>query len=100
MTRFQRVNATVVSRDPEATTSIASPPKRGTIHCKDRRLAARRTAWCVVYAVRVCGDSPYWIRALEREKSLRDVGLDERYPARFPYKFDELDIVKTSDPSC
>ena len=97
MTRLQRVNPAVVSRNSETTTKIATPPKHGTIHSKDRSLATRRTAWCVLCAVRVCRDSPYWIRTLEREKSLRDVGLDERYSARFSYKFDELDNTETSD---
>ena len=90
MTRLQRVNPAIVSGNPETTANVATPPKRGTIHSKDRRLAARRTAGRVVCAVWIQGDSPYRIRAFEGEKSLRDISLDERYTAYFSNKCDEL----------
>ena len=93
MTRFQRVNPTVVGGNPETTPNVATPPKRGAVHSKDRCLSARRAAWGMVCAVRVRGGSPYRIRALEREESLRDVGLDERYSTCFPNKRDELEDV-------
>ena len=86
-----------MGRNPETTPDIATPSERGTIHSKDRSLAPRRTAGGVACAVRVCGDSPYRICALEREKSLRDVGLDERYTARFSDKRDELEDGETDD---
>ena len=90
MTRLQRVNSAVVSGNPETTADIATPPKSGSIHSKDRSLPSGGTTWRVVCTIRVCGDSPYRVRALEREKSLGNVGLDERYTTRFSYKRDEL----------
>ena len=87
-----------MSGNPETAPNVAAPPKRSTIHSEDHSLAAGRTTRGVIYAVRVRGDSPHWIRALKGEKGLRDVGLDERYSACFPYECDELDDVKTSDP--
>lgn len=91
MTRFQRIDTAIVSGNPETAGDVATPPKRRTIHSKDRRLAARGTARRVMLAVWIRRDSPYRIRALEREKSLRNVGLDERYPACFSDKRDELE---------
>ena len=85
-----------MSGNPKATPNVATPSKRRAIHGKDRSLAARGTAWGVICAVRVCGDSPYRVRTLEREKSLRDVRLDERYTARFSDKRDELEEM--NDP--
>jgi hypothetical protein len=98
--RFQRVNPAVVSGNPETTADVAAPPEGGTIHGKDHSLAARRTPWRVVYAVRVRGDSPYRIRALEREEGLWDVGLDERYTACFSDKCDELEVREMATTSC
>ena len=95
MTRFQRVNSAVVSGNPETTADIAAPPKSGTIHSKDRSFPAGGTARCVVCAIRVCGDSPYRVRALEREKSLGNVGFDERYTTCFSYKRDELEAIES-----
>ena len=83
--------------NPETTPDIATPSKRGTIHSKDSSLAPRRTAGGVVCAVRVCGDSPYRICALEREKCLRDVGFDERYTTCFSDERDELEDRETDD---
>ena len=98
MTRLKRVDPTVVSRNPETTANVATPPECSTIHGKDRSLAAGRTTRRVVRAVRVRGDSPYRIRTLEREKSLWNVCLDERYTARFPNEPDELKVKNTGGP--
>ena len=87
-----------MSGNPETSPNIATPSERGTIHSKDHSLSPRRSTRGVVWAIRVCGDSPYRICALKREKSLRDVGLDERYTACFSDKRDELEGEETSDP--
>jgi len=87
-----------VSGNPKTAPNVAAPSKSGTIHSEDRRLAARRTSRGMIWAIRVCGDSPYRVRALEREQSLGDIGLDERYTARFSDERDELEDIKTSDP--
>ena len=86
-----------MSGNPETTPDIATPSKRGTIHSEDRSLAARRTSRGMIWAIRVCADSPHRVRTLEREKRLGDIGLDERYTACFSDKRDELEDIKTSD---
>ena len=98
VTRLQQVYPTVANGNPKTASNITTPPKRGTIHHKGRRLTTGRTARCVYCTVRVRGDSPYRIRALEREEILRDVGLDERYVACFLDKRDRLEDTETSDP--
>src|SRR5882757_8972044 len=98
MAWFERVNPTEVSRDPETTADIAAPSKRGAIHSENRSLPAGRTPRRVICAVRICGGSPYRVRALKREKSLWYVGLHERYTACLSDKFDELNVNNTSDP--
>lgn len=97
MARLQRVNPTPVSGNPETSPNVTTPPERSAIHGKDRSLAAGRTARRVGYAVRVRGDSPYRIRTLECEETLRDVGLDERYATCFPDECDELEDIEISD---
>lgn len=90
MTRLERVNSTVVSGNPKTTADVAAPPKRGTIHGEDRSLTAGRTAWCVVWAVWVSGDSPYGISTFKREECLGYVCLDERYAACFSDECNKL----------
>ena len=89
-----------MSGNPETTPDIAAPSERSTIHSEDRSLTTRRTSRGMIWAIRVCGDSPYRVRALEREKSLWDVGLDERYTASFSDKRDELDGIERANPRC
>ena len=93
MTRFERVNPAVMSRNPKTTTDIATPSNRSTIKSENRGLTTGRTARCVIWAERVVGNSPYRISALEREKRLRDVSLDERDTSSFSDKRDELEVV-------
>lgn len=96
MTGFERINPAVVSRNPETTTDVVTPPKRCTIHSEDRGLAAGRTTRCVVRAVWVFGDTPYRIRTFKREECLGNVGLDERYATGFS---DELNNLGRRDVS-
>ena len=97
VTRLQQAYPTAVSGNPKTASNITTPPKRGTIHRKGRRLITGRTARRVYCTVRVRGDFPYRIRALERGE-LRDVVLGERYVACFPDKHDQLEDTETSDP--